>query len=65
MDMFLNYILIGIIFSFIVEHLLDKWSYHPKLQDKNFGWNERIIAILFWPIGLTVFIVQFIKERFE
>ena len=61
----LNYFLIGVLFSFVVEFLLDRWSYHPDLQNKDWGWKERTLAILVWPIGLIIFIVQFIKERFE
>ena len=61
----LNYFIIGVLFSFIVEFLLDRWSYHPTLQDKNWGWSERILAIIAWPIGITIFVIQFIKERFE
>ena len=65
MDMFLNYIFIGFVFSFLVEFFLDRWSYHPKLQDIVWGWKERILAILAWPIGVMIFVIQFIKERFD
>ena len=65
MDMILNYIFIGITFSFLVEFFLDRWSYHPSLQNKIWGWKERILATLVWPIGVIIFVIQFIKERFE
>jgi len=65
MDITLNYIFVGVTFSFLVEFFLDRWSYYPSLQDKNWGWKERILATLVWPIGVTIFMVQFIKERFK
>tara|TARA_B100001094_G_scaffold258157_1_gene257889 strand:+ start:3460 stop:3654 length:195 start_codon:yes stop_codon:yes gene_type:complete len=61
----LNYLLIGVFFSFLVDFLLDRWSYHPDLQEKKWDWNTRILAILAWPIGVIIFIVQFIKERLK
>ena len=67
MDILLNYIFIGFSFTFIVDFVLNLESVknHPKMKDKNWGWNERIFAILAWPIALIIFVISFIKSYFR
>ena len=63
----INYFFIGFTFAFIIDFLLNIESVktHPKMKDKSWGWRERTACILIWPIGLLVFIIAFIKERFK
>ena len=65
--MILDYIFIGFVFTFIVDLLmgLKPIINHPKMKDKVWWGNERIICILFWPIAFTIFTVQFIKSYFR
>ena len=66
MDMILNYIFVGFAFIFIMDIVM------TKLKEKNYltpnvdwGWNERITCILFWPICFIVFLIAFIKQFFK
>ena len=61
------YILIGIIFMFCVEYLLNLESIQEKLTDmpRELGWTERVLGILFWPICLSIFLYNFLKEFFK
>ena len=63
----INYFFIGFIFTFLVDTLIGLKSIknHPKMKDYIWGWNERIIGILFWPVCLCVFLYNFLKEFFK
>ena len=65
--MIFNYFFIGFIFIFLIDVLMgsDKIKNHPKMKDHKWGWSERIMCILFWPIAFTVFFVAFIKSYFR
>ena len=67
MDLFLNYIFIGFVFTFILDLLLslDSFKNHPKMKDKIWGTKERIICIIIWPIASLTFIIAFIKSYFR
>ena len=67
MDMVLNYIFIGFAFAFIVDFILNLESVknHPKAVNLKWGWNERIFAILVWPIGIIIFLFSFIKTSLK
>jgi hypothetical protein len=59
----LNYFFIGVLFTFIIESLFYRLYEHPLLKDTHeWGWSERIILILIWPLGLLVFLGAFIKN---
>jgi TRAP-type mannitol/chloroaromatic compound transport system permease small subunit len=66
----LNYLLIGVVFMFLVEYALNtptakKYSkIYPNLNNQ-FGFWERIIGILFWPVCLGIFLYNFFKEYFK
>ena len=62
-----NYFFIGICFTFIVDMLLnvDKVKTHPKLKGKNFGWGERIMCVLLWPLASLMFSIAFVKQFFR
>ena len=61
------YFLIGFSFTVFIEILLNSESIkkHPKMIGLNWGWNERIICVLFWPICFIVFFHNFLKSYFE
>ena len=63
----LNYFTIGFIFCFLVDVLLNISAIRKRLKPKTlkWGWGERICAVLVWPIGIIIFTIQFIKERFK
>ena len=63
----INYFFIGFVFTFLVDILLGLKliKNHPKMKDHNWGWNERIICILFWPIAFLTFSISFIKTYFR
>jgi len=54
----LEYILIGLILGFLLEHF-GKW-----IEVKLNFW-ERILLWVFWPIALIIFMYHFIKELFK
>ena len=63
----LNYFLIGLIFSFLVDFMLSLESFknHPKTKNAKWGWGERICGILIWPIGILIFLISFLKTYFK
>ena len=63
----INYFFIGFIFTFLVDTLIGLKSIknHPKMKDYIWGWNERIICILLWPVAFISFSVSFIKTYFR
>jgi predicted permease len=54
----LEYILLGIIFGFLMEHL-------GKYLDMKFNFWERIALWVFWPILLLMVIYSFLREFFR
>ena len=63
----LNYFFIGFVFTFLVDILMgsSKIKNHPKMKDKTWGMNERIICTLIWPISVLLFTITFIKSYFK
>ena len=63
----LNYFFIGFAFIFLVDLLL-KSKYilnHPQKINKNWGWLERIVCIVIWPLAALVFLGAFFKAVFR
>ena len=66
----ITYILIGILFIFLLEYFtsLDRFkkysNTHPKAYIE-FGFWERAIGILFWPVCLGVFLYNFFKQLYK
>jgi len=63
----LNYLTIGIIFGFLIELLFNRLSDNPQIKKMNinWGWGERITAIIIWPLALIIFIIHFFKAIFK
>ena len=66
----ITYILIGIAFMFLFEHFASSNSakkYYKKVNKsyKEFGFWERTLGVLFWPICLGVFLYYLFKEFFK
>jgi len=60
------YILIGIAFMFLIEYTMQNKTIKKHLpKPLIFGFWERTIGILFWPICLGVFSYSFLKEYFK
>ena len=63
----LNYFFIGFVFVFLLDLIIYKLHKHPimKIIIENWGWKERIICVLIWPLAAVVFISSFIKQFFK
>ena len=66
----ITYILIGILLMFLLEHFtsLKRFNKYIKTQPEaftGFGFWERIIGILFWPVLLGIFLYNFLKTYFN
>ena len=66
MDIVLNYIFIGFTCTFLLDFASDKYADHDAFENvPDWNWGARIMFILFWPLGTTLFIYTFIKEYFK
>ena len=66
----INYIIIGIIFTFIIELILGSKSIqkHPEIKkslNENWHLGSRIACIFIWPIGIIIFLNSFFKQFFS
>tara|TARA_Y100001973_G_scaffold31923_1_gene48173 strand:+ start:229 stop:429 length:201 start_codon:yes stop_codon:yes gene_type:complete len=63
----LNYLFIGVCFSLFTDIVLYLWRDHPLVINgvKKWGYSERIICVLLWPITLIVFGLAFFKAFFK
>tara|TARA_A100001201_G_scaffold52862_1_gene51993 strand:+ start:510 stop:728 length:219 start_codon:yes stop_codon:yes gene_type:complete len=63
-DHFVAYMTIGLIFTFLVEVLID-WLIRidalTEYSKDDWGWSERILCIWIWPIAILVLIDGYIK----
>ena len=64
------YILIGIAFMFLLEYFtsLNRFKKYSNMYPKayiEFGFWERTIGILFWPVLMGVFLYNFFKQLFK
>ena len=57
MKLFVTYLLIGAIFTLIMDWLSNHWDTENKFN--NF---ERIIVILIWPVSLFIFLKEFFRN---
>ena len=63
MDVILNYIFIGFVFTFLIDYISDKFKNHPAFQGvPEWTWGARIALTLFWPLGVIIFIYTFLKS---
>ena len=63
----LNYIFVGFLVIFLIDSISYIGQNHPKMQIalKQWGWAERTICVIIWPIALIIFVVSFIKTYFR
>jgi hypothetical protein len=61
----LNYFFIGFAFTFLIELLFNKFVNHPLLSKESWGFLERLICIIIWPLAVLVFLISFIKQFFK
>ena len=59
---FTTYILLGVLFTFILESLSTSDFLKDHIKSKiSFGFLERLASIFLWPILLGIFLYNFIK----
>ena len=64
--MILKYLLIGFIFTFIVDVICTTYKNHKSFRDiPEWGWKERIICIILWPIAAFIFLKAYFKTLFK
>ena len=61
----INYFFIGFVFTFFIDLIFNKSKNHPKLIDKTWGWKERMVCTLIWPIAVVVFAIAYIKTYLQ
>ena len=67
MDIILNYIFIGAIFTFMVDCIIILKRKDLRIISILDHWdnNTRIACVLIWPLGMLVFLISFIKTIFK
>tara|TARA_B100000035_G_scaffold270259_1_gene244505 strand:+ start:1160 stop:1339 length:180 start_codon:yes stop_codon:yes gene_type:complete len=58
MILFVKYLLVGLIISFLLEHII-------RAMDNDVSGKERYAMIVLWPIMTIIFIYYFIKGLLE
>jgi predicted PurR-regulated permease PerM len=61
----IEYLLIGILFAFFVEWIVDYLQKTGTYYQRHLTNLERILCVLIWPIGLIVFLRGFIVTIFK
>ena len=63
----LNYFFIGFVFVFLLDLIIYKLHKHPimKIIIENWGWKERIICVLIWPLTSLLFFGSLLKSIFK
>ena len=64
--MILTYLLIGVIFTFLVDLLINYLYYLdvPLIEDMHWNNSQRVLCVLLWPFALAVFIITFLQKYF-
>ena len=63
----LNYLFIGVVFTFLIDGLVRIMHKNPLIYKviQNWGMWERFMCILIWPIAVATFCLAFFKEFFR
>tara|TARA_R100000458_G_C8133012_1_gene147256 strand:- start:134 stop:337 length:204 start_codon:yes stop_codon:yes gene_type:complete len=66
MSYFLTYFFIGTVYMFVIELIAD-WLMSKGSADlkKDLTAGSRFMGILIWPIGMVVFVYNYIKTRYK
>jgi hypothetical protein len=59
-----TYLFIGIVFTFLMDLLSDHLNNIGMPQRSLTNW-ERLTCVIIWPVGVTIFLVSFIKGKFK
>jgi len=64
-NIILTYILIGLIFTAVLDILADNLENTPALQKAMDEWGvrERILNVVIWPISFSIFMYTFTKKQ--
>jgi uncharacterized membrane protein len=67
LELFINYIVIGFVFTFVVDIASDYAKKKGIEIPKESEWNmeTRLMAVWIWPIGVIFFLNGFFKEYFN
>ena len=67
MNYILIYLFLGTISMVALELLVDYLDTKIKVPNirKELGLGGRIMGIIIWPVGLTIFLTAFIKTKFK
>ena len=59
----LNYFFIGFAFTFLIDLLwgIEGIKNHPKMKYHAWGWNQRMLCVIIWPISSVIFLITFFK----
>ena len=62
----LNYFLVGVVFTFILESLSTSDFLKDHVKSKiSFGFLERLASVFLWPVLLGIFLYNFFKQLFK
>jgi hypothetical protein len=67
LNFFINYIMIGVLFCFIVD-LATEYARRKGIEvpeHTEWNWTTRIMAVWIWPLGLIFFVGGFINTYFN
>ena len=61
--MIVNYLMIGFGFAFLLDLMTHIFRNHEAWKDvPHWDWKARIAFVLFWPVGISIFLYTFIKS---
>jgi len=63
MDLIFNYLFIGCILSFALDHYTIKYQEKTNFKSiHDWTWSARILFIILWPLGAITFVLNLINE---
>jgi len=68
LEVFTNYMTIGLVFTFLVELMIDWLVRIEALKSytkEDWGWSERILCVWIWPIALIVVVNGWFQGYFN
>tara|TARA_R110002012_G_scaffold65997_2_gene172810 strand:+ start:78 stop:281 length:204 start_codon:yes stop_codon:yes gene_type:complete len=63
----INYLFIGVVFTFLVDLFFNIAQNNPKVKEASEDWDteQRIACALLWPIGVIWFLIALIKNTLK
>jgi hypothetical protein len=65
--MILTYLLFGVIFTFLIDMLINYLYYLNVSLIDDMEWDnlQRFFCVLLWPFALVIFVIAFLRKYFE